>query len=99
MSSSAPLAFNSNDRRQTDVHKHVILDDIQVYSFIQCHSAYSIVHNDKGFLANKYHFLPEKCLAELCDANYVNYMSSNVDKTLVDQFFHSCRNSGWRSKT
>ncbi|XP_016088141.1 cytohesin-3-like isoform X1 [Sinocyclocheilus grahami] len=25
----APSAFNSNDKRQTDVHKHVILDDIQ----------------------------------------------------------------------
>lgn len=51
MSSSAPLAFNTNDKKQSDVHKHVILDDIQVFGFsvfLHIMIIKSVIYN-KGF--------------------------------------------------
>lgn len=47
MSSSAPLAFQTNDKKQSDVHKHVILDDIQVLYSLFLHIM--IIHSVKGF--------------------------------------------------
>lgn len=74
MSSSAPLAFNTNDKKQSDVHKHVILDDIQVFGFIVsfCISwLLRVSYITKAFKLTNTSSLcaKEKCHAKLCEEN------------------------------
>lgn len=70
MSSSAPLAFKTNDKKQSDVHKNVLLDDIQVFCLIVsfCISWLFIV----SYITKAFKQINTFCVchAKLCEENY-----------------------------